>query len=233
LHAFPSVDLAFYWRDRAVCTLGSSEQRAHSIAQLELWLESSKRARRCSPTRERAGATTPLRALARRALPEHLPRPVLTRLPGRKLGFSNTGALFASGLALLRVADIFDGIFCIEQIKYLPRPDRRGFFTCCISSMRRADSSAIRWSCGPSSERPDAGLLQANSQIDELLSCLGKKVAFVEGMLVTEDETMDSGASAPESSVVFRVPTQRSSHDALHIGESIMQHNGPFFCGHR
>jgi putative hydrolase of the HAD superfamily len=55
-------------------------------------------------------------------------RPVLTRLPGRKLVFSNSPVHYSRAvLDLLRVADLFDGIFCIEQTRYRPKPDRKGF----------------------------------------------------------------------------------------------------------
>ena len=66
--------------------------------------------------------------LSRMVLRHPLLRPVLTRLPGRKLVFSNSPVHYSRAvLALLRVADIFDGVFCIEQTKYRPKPDRRGF----------------------------------------------------------------------------------------------------------
>jgi putative hydrolase of the HAD superfamily len=55
-------------------------------------------------------------------------RPVLTRLPGRKLVFSNSPVHYSRAvLSLLRVADVFDAVFCIEQTRYRPKPDRRGF----------------------------------------------------------------------------------------------------------
>jgi putative hydrolase of the HAD superfamily len=66
--------------------------------------------------------------LARMVLRHPLLRPVLTRLPGRKLVFSNSPVHYSRAvLSLLRVADLFDGIFCIEQTGYRPKPDRRGF----------------------------------------------------------------------------------------------------------
>jgi putative hydrolase of the HAD superfamily len=66
--------------------------------------------------------------LSRMVLRHPLLRPVLTRLPGRKLVFSNSPVHYSRAvLDLLRVADVFDGIFCIEQTGYQPKPDRRGF----------------------------------------------------------------------------------------------------------
>jgi len=67
-------------------------------------------------------------SLSRMVLRHPLLRPVLTRLPGRKLVFSNSPVHYSRAvLNLLRVADVFDGIFCIEQTRYQPKPDRRGF----------------------------------------------------------------------------------------------------------
>ncbi|MEO8631034.1 MAG: pyrimidine 5'-nucleotidase [Betaproteobacteria bacterium] len=55
-------------------------------------------------------------------------RSVLTRLPGRKLVFSNAPAHYSRAvLDLLRVADLFDTVFSIEHTKFQPKPDRRGF----------------------------------------------------------------------------------------------------------
>src|SRR5689334_9454169 len=66
--------------------------------------------------------------LSRMVLRHPLLRPVLTRLPGRKLVFSNSPVHYSREvLKLLRVADLFDGTFCIEQTGYQPKPDRRGF----------------------------------------------------------------------------------------------------------
>jgi len=66
--------------------------------------------------------------LPRMILRHPLLRPVLMPLPGRKLVFSNSPVHYSRAvLNLLRVADLFDGIFCIEQTGYRPKPDRRGF----------------------------------------------------------------------------------------------------------
>jgi putative hydrolase of the HAD superfamily len=66
--------------------------------------------------------------LSQAVLRHPLLRPTLTRLPGRKLVFSNSPVHYSRAvLDLLRVADLFDGIFCIEQTGYQPKPDRRGF----------------------------------------------------------------------------------------------------------
>jgi putative hydrolase of the HAD superfamily len=66
--------------------------------------------------------------LSRMVVRHPLLRPVLTRLPGRKLVFSNSPVHYSRAvLDLLRVADLFDGIFSIEQTRYRPKPDRRGF----------------------------------------------------------------------------------------------------------
>jgi putative hydrolase of the HAD superfamily len=66
--------------------------------------------------------------LARMILRHPLLRSVLTRLPGRKLVFSNSPVHYSRAvLALLRVADVFDDVFSIEHTRYQPKPDRRGF----------------------------------------------------------------------------------------------------------
>ena len=66
--------------------------------------------------------------LHRMVLRNPLLRSVLSRLPGRKLVFSNSPVHYSRAvLALLRVADLFDDVFSIEHTEYQPKPDRRGF----------------------------------------------------------------------------------------------------------
>ena len=90
-------------------------------------------ARRCTPCRfidpqHFLAETHAFPDLPRMVLRHRLLRPVLTRLPGRKLVFSNSPVHYSRAvLGLLRVADVFDAIFCIEQTGYRPKPDRRGF----------------------------------------------------------------------------------------------------------
>ena len=53
-------------------------------------------------------------------------RSVLTRLPGRKLVFSNAPVHYSRAvLGVLRVADLFDDVFSIEHTGYRPKPDRQ------------------------------------------------------------------------------------------------------------
>jgi putative hydrolase of the HAD superfamily len=55
-------------------------------------------------------------------------RTVLSRLPGRKVVFSNSPLSYAQAvLRVLRVADLFDGIFSIEHTGFRPKPDPVGF----------------------------------------------------------------------------------------------------------
>jgi putative hydrolase of the HAD superfamily len=55
-------------------------------------------------------------------------RHALKRLPGRKLVFSNAPLHYARAvLELLRVDDLFDGVFAIEQARYRPKPQLAGF----------------------------------------------------------------------------------------------------------
>jgi len=55
-------------------------------------------------------------------------RSALTRLPGRKLVFSNAPVHYSRAvLRLLRVADLFDDVFTIEHTGFRPKPDPAGF----------------------------------------------------------------------------------------------------------
>src|SRR5262249_7430181 len=66
--------------------------------------------------------------LHRMVLRNPLLRSVLSRLPGRKLLFSNSPVHYSRAVvALLRVADLFDDVFSIEHTRFQPKPDRRGF----------------------------------------------------------------------------------------------------------
>jgi putative hydrolase of the HAD superfamily len=61
-------------------------------------------------------------------VPHALLRPVLRRLPGRKLVFSNAPVHYSRAvLQLLRVADLFDDVFTIEHTGFRPKPDPVGF----------------------------------------------------------------------------------------------------------
>ncbi|MBI5658305.1 MAG: pyrimidine 5'-nucleotidase [Nitrosomonadales bacterium] len=55
-------------------------------------------------------------------------RHALKKLPGRKLVFSNAPLHYARAvLKLLRVDDLFDGVFAIEHARYRPKPQLAGF----------------------------------------------------------------------------------------------------------
>ena len=55
-------------------------------------------------------------------------RATLTRLPGRKLVFSNAPVHYAHAvLDQLGIADLFDDVFSIEHTGYRPKPDSHGF----------------------------------------------------------------------------------------------------------
>ena len=55
-------------------------------------------------------------------------RHVLKKLPGRKLVFSNAPLHYVQAvLELLRVEDLFNGVFAIEQTRYQPKPRLAGF----------------------------------------------------------------------------------------------------------
>jgi putative hydrolase of the HAD superfamily len=66
--------------------------------------------------------------LDRLVLRHPLLRSALTRLPGRKLVFSNAPVHYSRAvLKLLRVADLFDDVFTIEHTGFRPKPDPAGF----------------------------------------------------------------------------------------------------------
>ena len=66
--------------------------------------------------------------LSRMVLREPRLRHVLRKLPGRKLLYSNAPQQYARAvLRLLRVDDLFDGVFAIEQGRYRPKPEMQGF----------------------------------------------------------------------------------------------------------
>ena len=55
-------------------------------------------------------------------------RHVLHGLPGRKILFSNAPEIYAREvLRLLKIADLFDDVFAMEQIDYRPKPDHYGY----------------------------------------------------------------------------------------------------------
>jgi putative hydrolase of the HAD superfamily len=55
-------------------------------------------------------------------------RHALKQLPGRKLVFSNAPRRYAHAvLEVLRVDDLFDGVFAIEHARYRPKPQMAGF----------------------------------------------------------------------------------------------------------
>lgn len=55
-------------------------------------------------------------------------RGALLRLPGRKVVFSNAPEHYVRDvLRVLRVGDLFDGVFAIEHTRFQPKPDPRGF----------------------------------------------------------------------------------------------------------
>src|SRR4029453_17084342 len=59
-------------------------------------------------------------------------RATLRRLPGRKFVFSSSPVHYSRAvLKVLGVADLFDGVFCIERVRYRPKPDTYGFLRLC------------------------------------------------------------------------------------------------------
>ena len=70
--------------------------------------------------------------LARMLVHEPQLRATLTRLPGRKMVFSNAPVHYARAvLDALGVSDLFDDVFTIERTRYRPKPDSYGFLRLC------------------------------------------------------------------------------------------------------
>lgn len=66
--------------------------------------------------------------LHRMVLREPRLRRTLQQLPGKKLVFSNAPQHYAAAvLKLLRVDDLFDEVFALEQAHFRPKPQRAGF----------------------------------------------------------------------------------------------------------
>ena len=73
-------------------------------------------------------ATHEFAALDRMVVSEPGLRATLTRLPGRKLVFSNAPLHYAQAvLDALGIADLFDDVVSIEHTGYRPKPDSYGF----------------------------------------------------------------------------------------------------------
>jgi putative hydrolase of the HAD superfamily len=70
--------------------------------------------------------------LERMLVRDPLLRWTLTRLPGRKIVFSNSPAHYARAvLEALGVLGLFDDVFSIERTRFRPKPDSAGFLRLC------------------------------------------------------------------------------------------------------
>jgi putative hydrolase of the HAD superfamily len=86
-------------------------------------------------------ATHDFTALDRMVVREPGLRATLSRLPGRKLVFSNAPAHYASAvLGVLGIADLFDDLVSIEHTGYRPKPDCYGFLKLFRRNRVRADA---------------------------------------------------------------------------------------------
>ena len=84
-------------------------------------------------------ATHEFPALDKMVVREPALRATLTRLPGRKLVFSNAPVHYAHAvLDVLGIADLFDDVFSIERTGYRPKPDSYGFLKLCRTNRVRA-----------------------------------------------------------------------------------------------
>lgn len=61
-------------------------------------------------------------------LREPLLRPMLRRLPGKKVIFSNSPMHYTEAvLKILGIEKLFDAVFSLEHMRYLPKPAKQGF----------------------------------------------------------------------------------------------------------
>ena len=66
--------------------------------------------------------------LHKQVLREPRLRHALKKLPGRKYLYSNAPEHYVHAvLKLLRIADLFDGVFALEHARYRPKPEMAGF----------------------------------------------------------------------------------------------------------
>jgi len=71
-------------------------------------------------------------ALDRMLVREPQLRATLSRLPGRKVVFSNAPVHYSEAvLKGLGIADLFDDVFSIERTRFRPKPDSSGFLRVC------------------------------------------------------------------------------------------------------
>jgi len=71
-------------------------------------------------------------ALDRMLVGEPQLRATLSRLPGRKVVFSNAPVHYSEAvLKGLAIADLFDDVFSIERTRFRPKPDTSGFLRVC------------------------------------------------------------------------------------------------------
>ena len=129
-HIFPHINramTAYLQTHLGLDEPGAGELRLHYWRRYGATLIGLMRNHATNP-RHFLHATHELPALAKMVVREPGLRATLTRLPGRKLVFSNAPVHYAHAvLDQLGIADLFDDVFSIEHTGYRPKPDSYGF----------------------------------------------------------------------------------------------------------
>jgi putative hydrolase of the HAD superfamily len=129
-HIFPHINRAmttYLQTHLGLDEVGAGELRQHYWRRYGATLTGLMRNHATDP-RHFLRATHDFLALDRMVVSEPGLRATLTRLPGRKLVFSNAPVHYANAvLDALGIADLFDDVLSIEHTGYRPKPDSYGF----------------------------------------------------------------------------------------------------------
>ncbi len=129
-HIFPHINRAmtdYLQTHLGLDAAGAGELRRHYWQRYGATLIGLMRNHATDP-RHFLRATHDCSALDKMVVREPGLRATLTRLPGRKLVFSNAPVHYAHAvLDALGIADLFDDVFSIEHTGYRPKPDSYGF----------------------------------------------------------------------------------------------------------
>ena len=129
-HIFPHINRAmtsYLQTHLGLDESGAGELRRHYWQRYGATLIGLMRNHATDP-RHFLRATHDFCALDKMVVREPALRATLTRLPGRKLVFSNAPVHYAHAvLGALGIADLFDDVLSIEHTGYRPKPDSYGF----------------------------------------------------------------------------------------------------------
>ena len=140
-HIFPHINramTAYLQTHLGLDESGAGELRQHYWRRYGATLIGLMRNHATDP-RHFLRATHNFPALEKLVVREPALRATLTRLPGRKLVFSNAPVHYAHAvLDALGIADLFDDVLSIEHTGYRPKPDSYGFLKLCRRNRVRA-----------------------------------------------------------------------------------------------